>query len=168
MPIIRLEKNKHKGHRCFILGTAPGLNDLDMSLLNNEITIGMNTILRKEDITPNYLVVGDTTVLEYAWNTVWSFNNHYRVKDCHYVVTSGCNMRGTEKHKRLSGMCTEGPGSTCSERYLKKLPSSFKIHTVKHEETTGAYLKFFKHKNAGNKDDIVMTRLSGSFQLLAV
>jgi hypothetical protein len=68
-------------------------------------------------------------------------------------------MRGTEKHKNLSGICTEGPGSTCSARFLKRFPSSFKIHTVKHEETTGAYLKFFKHKNAGNKDDIVMTRL---------
>ena len=44
--------------RVFILGTAPRLLDLDLSLLKNETTIGMNNILRSKFV-PNYLAVSD-------------------------------------------------------------------------------------------------------------
>ncbi len=43
MPHILDEfKNKHKGKRCFVVGNGPSLNDLDMELLKDEITLGSN------------------------------------------------------------------------------------------------------------------------------
>ena len=32
----------HKGKRCFVVGNGPSLNDIDMSLLKDEITLGAN------------------------------------------------------------------------------------------------------------------------------
>jgi hypothetical protein len=37
-------KDLHAGQRCFIIGNGPSLNDLDMTLLKNEITFGSNRI----------------------------------------------------------------------------------------------------------------------------
>jgi len=37
-------RNIHRGQRCFILGNGPSLNQTDLSLLRNEMTIGMNRI----------------------------------------------------------------------------------------------------------------------------
>jgi hypothetical protein len=34
----------HKNERCFIVGNGPSLNDIDMSLLKNEITLGSNRV----------------------------------------------------------------------------------------------------------------------------
>jgi hypothetical protein len=44
--IIRLNKyrNIHRGERCFIIGNGPSLKLLDLSLLRNEYTFGMNRI----------------------------------------------------------------------------------------------------------------------------
>ena len=155
MAIKRIKKNIHKGERCFILGTGPGLNDLDLSFLEDEITIGMNTILRKEDVTPNYIVIADTIQLEGNWNTIWD----KRMLGGHYVVNTGCNMRGTKKHDDLSGMCKEGRGSTCSDRFYDKLPDEYDIHPVRHEEKSGAYQTFFVRDPPNQKDKIIMTRL---------
>jgi len=52
----------HKGERCFIVANGPSLRFIDFSLLENEITIGMNRIyLMKEQngFMPNYLVCID-------------------------------------------------------------------------------------------------------------
>lgn len=46
-------KNIHKGERCFILGNGPSLKDVDLSLLENEITFGTNRIYLA-DFTPTY------------------------------------------------------------------------------------------------------------------
>ena len=35
-------KNRHEGQRCFIVGNGPSLNDIDMTLLKDEITFGSN------------------------------------------------------------------------------------------------------------------------------
>jgi hypothetical protein len=37
-------KNKHQGERCVIIGNGPSLRRMDLSLLKNEITFGMNRI----------------------------------------------------------------------------------------------------------------------------
>ena len=37
-------KNKYTGHRCIIIGNGPSLNDMDLSLLKNEYTFGLNRI----------------------------------------------------------------------------------------------------------------------------
>lgn len=42
-------EDKHKGERCFILGTGPSLRDVDISLLDDEVVFGLN-YLYKGDI----------------------------------------------------------------------------------------------------------------------
>lgn len=39
---IKKLRNRYKGKRCFILANGPSINNLDLSLLKNEITIGIN------------------------------------------------------------------------------------------------------------------------------
>ena len=54
-------KDKHKDERCFIIGTGPSLNKTNLSLLNNEICIGVNTLY---GIKPDckYWVISDHTL----------------------------------------------------------------------------------------------------------
>jgi len=58
-------KNIHVGKRCFIVANGPSLKKTDLSLLKNEITIGMNRIYLMKDVNgfqPDYLVVADMEV----------------------------------------------------------------------------------------------------------
>lgn len=55
-------KNKHQGKRCFILATGPSLCIEDVKLLENEYTIGINTIFKmfqKLNWRPTYYVMTD-------------------------------------------------------------------------------------------------------------
>lgn len=55
-------KDIHKGKRCFIVANGPSLKKMDLSLLKDEITIGMNRIYLMEKINnfkPTYLVSVD-------------------------------------------------------------------------------------------------------------
>lgn len=52
-------KNKHAGKRCFILGTGSSVGIMDLTVLANEITIGMNEFHLHPDfakIRPSYMV----------------------------------------------------------------------------------------------------------------
>lgn len=40
--------NKYEGERCFILGNGPSLNDMDFSLLSDEITFSVNQLPRNQ------------------------------------------------------------------------------------------------------------------------
>jgi len=64
-------KNIHDGQRCFIIGTGPSLNKTNLSLLKDEIVIGVNTLyngLSKFGINCKYYCVSDVVV----------WRNHYR------------------------------------------------------------------------------------------
>jgi hypothetical protein len=55
-------RDKHAGKRCFIIANGPSLRQMDLRLLKDEITIGMNRIYLMKGINgfmPNYLVVSD-------------------------------------------------------------------------------------------------------------
>ena len=54
------EFNKNK--KCFILGTGPSLSKVDLSLLNNHTTIGVNLILCS-DFIPDYICVSDREMI---------------------------------------------------------------------------------------------------------
>ncbi|WP_066360816.1 hypothetical protein [Aliarcobacter cryaerophilus] len=57
----------HKGKRAFIIGNGPSLNDIDMSLLKNEITFGSNRGylgFKKWGFNFNYWSIGDRLQLE--------------------------------------------------------------------------------------------------------
>jgi hypothetical protein len=67
--IQRLDKikNIHSGQRCFILGNGPSLNQTDLSLLEGEITFGLNRIyllFPQMGFPTKYLVSINTLVLE--------------------------------------------------------------------------------------------------------
>ena len=59
------QKNFYKGKkdRCFILATGPSLSEVDLSLLENEITIGVNAIQKSGYVT-DYIVVSDAETVE--------------------------------------------------------------------------------------------------------
>lgn len=64
---IKMFKNIHLGKRCFILGNGPSLNQVDFSLLEDEITFGFNGLFYMTDIngfSPSYYMVEDKAVIK--------------------------------------------------------------------------------------------------------
>ena len=67
--VSKLNRNKlesfkdiHKGDRCFVIANGPSLRKMDLSLLQNEITLGMNRIYLLEKVngfSPSYLLCLD-------------------------------------------------------------------------------------------------------------
>jgi len=63
---IRRFKNIHNGKKCFIIANGPSIRKMDLKILKNEITIGMNKIHlmeKKIGFLPNYLVVSDIDIM---------------------------------------------------------------------------------------------------------
>jgi glycosyltransferase involved in cell wall biosynthesis len=59
--------NKYQGQRAFILGNGPSLSQLDLRLLKNEITFGVNSLFyhfNEMGFKPTFYVVEDTLVAE--------------------------------------------------------------------------------------------------------
>lgn len=62
---IKRLKDYAKGKRCFIIGNGPSLNKIDLTLLKNEITFGVNSIFLNFDkmgFQPTYFVLEDKLV----------------------------------------------------------------------------------------------------------
>jgi len=81
--------NVNKGKRCFIIGNGPSLNLIDLTLLKNEYTFGVNAIYTNYDkmgFYPTYYVVEDFLVAEdraaeinaYAKSDIKFFGNYLR------------------------------------------------------------------------------------------
>ena len=49
-------KDRHKGERCFLLGTGPSLNKVDLSKLRGEWTMGVNGTFMLESLQLDYFV----------------------------------------------------------------------------------------------------------------
>lgn len=56
----RLEKLKdiYKGKRCFIIGSGPSIEKTDLSLIDKEITIGLNMLYKSGIKTDLYFIIG--------------------------------------------------------------------------------------------------------------
>lgn len=64
---LRSYQDKHAGKRCFILGNGPSLRETDLSLLEDEITFGLNRIyllFPELGFSTSYLVSVNTLVIE--------------------------------------------------------------------------------------------------------
>lgn len=64
---LRALRNAHAGERCFIIGNGPSLNAIDLTLLRDERTFGVNAIYtnyHKMGFYPTYYVVEDYLVAE--------------------------------------------------------------------------------------------------------
>ena len=58
-------REKYNGSdRCFVIGNGPSLNKLDMGLLADEVTFGVNGIFLKDGFKPTFYVVEDHLVAE--------------------------------------------------------------------------------------------------------
>jgi hypothetical protein len=69
--------NINKGKRCFIIGNGPSLNEIDLSLLKNEYTFGVNAIYtnyEKMGFYPTYYVVEDFLVAEDRADEINAYN----------------------------------------------------------------------------------------------
>mgnify|MGYP003116463674 CR=1 FL=1 len=121
-----VKKNLFEGKRCFIIGTGTTLDGIDLSLLENEITIGINLISLKKDFVPDYLCVADTTVIEKHYDII--FND--KMKNSQYVICNGCLVQGR-------GNCYDRPGSTC--RGFSVDDKKYNIYQVKHSEKSGIF-----------------------------
>jgi hypothetical protein len=74
---INALKNKEKGKRAFILCNGPSINNHDLSLLKNELVIGMNasTLLEKKfDFFSDYYVVSDLRFITHPQKSIWATN----------------------------------------------------------------------------------------------
>lgn len=63
--ILNSLKDNHKNEKCFLVATGPSLNKTNLSLIQNEIIFGVNTLykgLNRFDIKPSYYVVGDPII----------------------------------------------------------------------------------------------------------
>jgi hypothetical protein len=78
-------KNIHKGKRCFIIGTSPSINDLDLTRLNDEITFTVNrgyNLVERGLTNSNYHIMSDIHTLKdenVAKEIPLSFTNEFLI-----------------------------------------------------------------------------------------
>jgi len=66
-------KNIHEGEDCFIIGNGPSLNKMDLSLLNDYYTFGLNKIFlifNRVDLRIKYYVSVNKLVIEQSYNDI--------------------------------------------------------------------------------------------------
>lgn len=81
--IKRLE-NKHKGERCFIIGTGPSLKETSLNLIKDEVLFGVNTLyngFRKYNIYPQYYAVGDPLTFRENYREILPLNTTLFIGD---------------------------------------------------------------------------------------
>ncbi|MDW3177654.1 MAG: hypothetical protein R8J94_09725 [Acidimicrobiia bacterium] len=73
--------NRHRGERCVIIGNGPSLNDLDLSLLRDEVTIGVNSIFLADaiDYPLSYYVVEDSLVMKENLEAIKEYRAGYKL-----------------------------------------------------------------------------------------
>lgn len=73
-------KDKFKGKRCFIIGNGPSLNKIDLSLLKDEYSFGVNSIFlkEKEGFKPTFYTVEDSHVMHDNKKEINNFDTEYR------------------------------------------------------------------------------------------
>lgn len=71
-------KNIHSGERCIIIANGPSLKNVDLSLIKNEISIGMNRIylLFDDDFYTTYFTTVNELVIEQFSEDIAKLNCH--------------------------------------------------------------------------------------------
>lgn len=70
----------HEGQRCFVIGNGPSLNDMDLSILENEITIGCNRIYLNNRIVPTYYCIEDARLLKTVYKALEKWSTEDTIK----------------------------------------------------------------------------------------
>lgn len=55
-PWLKQNKNRHKGKRCFIVGTGPSMNTIDCRCLKDELVFAVNGAIYLKNLEPSYFV----------------------------------------------------------------------------------------------------------------
>jgi hypothetical protein len=90
-------KSKFKGKRAFIIGNGPSLNKIDLNLLKNEYTFGVNSIFYKTEelgFKPTFYVVEDKHVLNDNLEHINKYDCQYKIFPIQYK-SSIKNKRNT-------------------------------------------------------------------------
>lgn len=80
-------RDRHVGERCVIVGNGPSLNEMDLSLLENEHTIAVNGIFYKtteSGFRPEYYVVEDSSVMKENIDAIIAYEVPYKFFPTHY------------------------------------------------------------------------------------
>lgn len=84
---VRKLKNKFEGKRAFIIGNGPSLNKINLDLLKNEYTFGVNSIFYKTKecgFKPTFYVVEDRHVLNDNIDEINNYNCDFRIFPSQY------------------------------------------------------------------------------------
>ncbi|WP_346290805.1 6-hydroxymethylpterin diphosphokinase MptE-like protein [Sphaerothrix gracilis] len=97
VPRLQKFKDKHKGESCFIIGNGPSLNRMDLSLLKNHHTFGLNKIylmFDKVDLDINYHVSVNSLVIQQSTKEFESLTcpSFLSVRASHNIVCSKQNI----------------------------------------------------------------------------
>jgi len=98
---MRLFHNVYKGKRCFIVATGPSIKDTNLSLLDGEITFGVNT-LYKTGMECSFYAVSDP----YVWK------EHYRQilqQDTILILASEAGRNYIRHKKRYDAIARHPP-----------------------------------------------------------
>ena len=67
-------KDIHKGKSCFIVGTGPSLNNVDISKLNNKLTLGMSRTILHPTLQLNYYCSESERTIQQTHYDLWKYN----------------------------------------------------------------------------------------------
>jgi len=99
--------DRHKDRRCFVVGNGPSLNDVDMTLLKNEITLGANRCYlgyEKWGFPFTYWGIADMLQIEECWkeyadNIPAETPKFYPFEYLPFLSSvNGCPVNATTKH----------------------------------------------------------------------
>lgn len=93
---LSLFKHKHFGEDCFIIGNGPSLNKMDLTLLNDYYTFGMNKIFlifKRVNLQLDYYVSVNSLVLEQSKEVIES---HKTPSFVNYHVAQGLNYNNLD------------------------------------------------------------------------
>lgn len=101
---LRKFKNKHLGEDCFIIGNGPSLNKMDLGLLNDYHTFGMNKIyliFKRSNLKLSYLTAVNQLVIQQSQGIYEDF-------DCP-IFLSHDNSKGViQKRSHIYRLATTG------------------------------------------------------------
>ncbi len=110
-PRLEQFRNIHKGEDCFIIGNGPSLNKMNLSLLNDHYTFGLNKIymiFKKNPFKPSYHVAVNPLVIEQG-------KNEFRTLGC----PSFLSFRSMS-HNKIAGKNTFALGDINSTKSFHK------------------------------------------------
>lgn len=109
-------RNKHAGEDCFIIGNGPSLNKMDLSLLNDYYTFGMNKIFlifKRVKLDLDYLVAVNPFVIEQSIDFYSNCSDSFKI----FLSSRGAKKYDTQNNNIYylnSGGKLDNPGKVLS------------------------------------------------------